>query len=44
MEFEALKDLAKTITRNKIKNIEVLGNSGKKPTRLELLYEGDYFR
>ncbi len=39
MEFEALKDLAKTITRNKIKNIEVLGNPGKDQNRVELFYE-----
>jgi len=39
MEFEVLKDLAKTITRNKIKNIEVLGNPGKDQNRVELFYE-----
>jgi len=39
MEFEVLKDLAKTITRNKIKNIEVLGNPGKDQSRVELFYE-----
>ncbi|MCC6280475.1 MAG: hypothetical protein IT262_07745, partial [Saprospiraceae bacterium] len=40
MEFEVLIDLAKTITRNKIKNIEVLGNSRGKKNRVELLYDG----
>lgn len=40
MEFDVLKELAKTITRNKIKNIEVLGNKSSKKTRLELLFEG----
>lgn len=39
MEFEVLKDLAKTITRNKIKNIEVLGNPGKEQSRVELFYD-----
>ncbi len=40
MEFETLKDLAKVITRNKIKHIEVLGNPGREKNRVELLYEG----
>jgi len=39
MEFEVLKDLANTITRNKIKNIEILGNPGKEQSRVDLLYD-----
>ena len=39
MEFEVLKELARTVTRNKIKNIEVLGNPGKEQSRVELFYD-----
>ena len=39
MEFDALKDLVKTITRNKVKNIEVLGNSGEEGSMVEALYD-----
>ncbi|MBU6342110.1 MAG: hypothetical protein KGS48_11505, partial [Bacteroidetes bacterium] len=38
MEFEVLKDLVRIITRNKIKNIEVLGNPGSEDTKTEELY------
>jgi len=40
MEFEALKDLIQTITRNKVKQIEVLGNPGQEDSRTEALYDG----
>lgn len=40
MEFDVLKDLAQTITRNKIKQIEVLGNPGQENSRIFELYEG----
>ncbi|MBP6812435.1 MAG: hypothetical protein KA138_12990 [Saprospiraceae bacterium] len=40
MEFDVLKDLAQTITRNKIKQIEVLGNPGQENSRVFDLYEG----
>lgn len=39
MEFDALKDLVKTITRNKVKNIEVLGNPGEDGNMVEALYD-----
>lgn len=39
MEFDALKDLVKTITRNKVKNIEVLGNPGEEGSMVESLYD-----
>lgn len=39
MEFEVLRDLVKTITRNKTKQIEVLGNSGQEGSRTEKLYQ-----
>lgn len=39
MEFEALRDLIKIITRNKVKNIEILGNPGQDESRTEELYE-----
>lgn len=39
MDFEALKDLVKTITRNKVKNIEVLGNGGDESSMQEMLYD-----
>lgn len=40
MEFDVLKELVQTITRNKIKNIEVLGNPGEEKSRTELMYDG----
>ncbi|MDO8366566.1 MAG: hypothetical protein Q7T20_07220, partial [Saprospiraceae bacterium] len=39
MEFDALKELVKTITRNKVKNIEVLGNPGEEGSMVESLYD-----
>ena len=39
MDFDALKDLVKTITRNKVKQIEVLGNPGEDGSRVEALYD-----
>lgn len=39
MEFVALKELVKTITRNKVKNIEVLGNPGQEGSKVEELYD-----
>jgi len=39
MDFDALKDLVKTITRNKVKNIEVLGNPGEEGGMVEVLYD-----
>ena len=42
MDFDVLQDLVKTITRNKIKQIEVLGNSGNEESRTEELYNGIY--
>ncbi len=40
MEFDVLKDLVRIITRNKVKQIEVLGNPGQEESRTEELYEG----
>ncbi len=40
MEFDVLKDLVRIITRNKVKQIEVLGNSDQEGSRTEELYEG----
>jgi len=40
MEFDVLKDLVRIITRNKVKQIEVLGNPGQEGSRTEELYEG----
>lgn len=40
MDFDVLKDLVQTITRNKIKNIEVLGNPGQDKSRVEMMYDG----
>lgn len=40
MDFDVLKDLVQTITRNKIKSIEVLGNPGDEKSRTELMYDG----
>lgn len=42
MDFDVLQDLVKTITRNKIKQIEVLGNPGNEESRTEELYQGIY--
>lgn len=42
MDFDVLKDLVQTITRNKIKQIEVLGNPGNTESRTEELYNGIY--
>lgn len=39
MDFDALKDLVKTITRNKVKQIEVLGNPGEEGSMVEALYD-----
>ena len=39
MEFEVLKDLVRIINRNKVKQIEVLGNPGEE-SRSEELYDG----
>ncbi len=39
MEFDVLKDLVRIITRNKVKQIEVLGNPGQE-SRTEELYDG----
>lgn len=40
MDFDVLKDLVLTVTRNKIKQIEVLGNPGADKSRVEALYDG----
>lgn len=40
MDFESLKELAKTIKRQKIKKIEVLTNSEKSNNKIFQLYEG----
>jgi len=40
MDFSVLSDLVKTITKNKVKNIEVLGNPGPDGNLVESLYEG----
>lgn len=40
MDFDVLSDLVNIITRNKVKQIEVLGNPGQEESRTELLYEG----
>lgn len=39
MDFVALIDLVKTVTKNKVKNIEVLGNAGSEPNLVETLYD-----
>ncbi|HOY04755.1 MAG TPA: hypothetical protein PLO67_05090 [Saprospiraceae bacterium] len=39
MEFEALKDLAKTVFQSKVKNIEILGNPNKKKNKTDLFFE-----
>ena len=38
MDFETLKELVGIITRNKVKQIEVLGNPGNDESRTEELY------
>lgn len=40
MDFEILKELVQTVTKNKIKQIEVLGNPGQGDSKTEDLYEG----
>lgn len=40
MEFEVLRDLIQVITKNKVKQIEVLGNPGQENSRMEQLYNG----
>ena len=41
MDFSALKELVQTVTRNKIKNIEVLGNNpDQEGSLIEMLYDG----
>ncbi|HNM24256.1 MAG TPA: hypothetical protein PKL15_02450 [Saprospiraceae bacterium] len=40
MEFEVLRDLIQVITKNKVKQIEVLGNPGQENSRTEQLYNG----
>ncbi len=39
MEFKTLIELAQTVTRNKIKNIEVLGNQDQKGSLVESFYD-----
>lgn len=39
MDFVALIDLVKTVTKNKVKNIEVLGNPGEEESLIESFYE-----
>lgn len=39
MEFEVLRDLVRIITRNKVKQIEVLGNPGQEGSRTEEFYD-----
>lgn len=40
MDFELLKDLAQTLTRNKLKQIEVLGNPDQENSRTQVFFEG----
>jgi hypothetical protein len=40
MEFDVLKELAKTVNKNKIKHIEVLGNSEKNKSKADIFFEG----
>lgn len=40
MDFELLKDLAHTLTRNKLKQIEVLGNNNQENSRSQAFFEG----
>lgn len=39
MDFDVLRDLVQIITRNKTKQIEVLGNPGQEGSRTEKIYE-----
>jgi hypothetical protein len=39
MDFDALRDMVKTITRNKVKNIEVLGNPEAEASMVEAFYD-----
>jgi hypothetical protein len=39
MDFDALRDMVKTITRNKVKNIEVLGNPGGEASMIDSFYD-----
>jgi len=40
MDFELLKDLAQTLTRNKLKQIEVLGNADQENSRTQVFLDG----
>lgn len=40
MEFEELREMAQVLTRNKVKQVEILGNPGHDGTRAEALYDG----
>jgi mRNA-degrading endonuclease HigB of HigAB toxin-antitoxin module len=40
MDFDALQEFAHIITKNKIKNIEVLGNDNKSETKVSAFYDG----
>ncbi len=40
MEFDTLIDLVKTVTKNKLKNIDILGNTGNDGPMITALYEG----
>ena len=40
MDFELLKDLAQTLTRNKLKQIEVLGNADQESSRTQVFFDG----
>ncbi len=40
MDFELLKDLAQTLTRNKLKQIEVLGNADQASSRTQVFFDG----
>ncbi len=40
MDFELLKDLAQTLTKNKLKQIEVLGNTNQEDSRSQVFFDG----
>jgi hypothetical protein len=40
MEFEELREMAQVLTRNKVKQVEILGNPGQDGSRAEALYDG----
>ena len=40
MEFEELREMAQVLTRNKVKQVEILGNPGHDGSRAEALYDG----